>query len=380
MMMTADLRSCRYDHNPVASVAFSGNQRGPTTGAVDFTDPSQIMDISHAAAAAAHGSVVNPAYYGQGSIGYNRAYDRGHYTEGYNTYRTAMNGMVHHPQYYGGYHNDYNRHTSPTSSAGSQNNSSVTDYTTSNKENSHQHNHHHSSPDQRQQQQQNLTTTHHPAQQNNNNNNCQKNENTTTTKHRYERENSKTTSSLLGVADCRSPVSGPEHGRCSPTSPFSSAPSPSKDDDDDHDLDNDHDLEHDHGFHGHHSHDSEEGGDGIPHVLAPGFHGPTRRCLLWACKACKRKSVSVDRRKAATMRERRRLRKVNEAFEILKRRTCPNPNQRLPKVEILRNAIEYIESLEDLLHGSRVNNTEDNHNDNRSTSSGSDYMVSMHDV
>ena len=49
------------------------------------------------------------------------------------------------------------------------------------------------------------------------------------------------------------------------------------------------------------------------------------------------------------MRERRRLRKVNEAFETLKKRTCPNPNQRLPKVEILRNAIEYIENLEDLL-------------------------------
>ncbi|KIH44273.1 Helix-loop-helix DNA-binding domain protein, partial [Ancylostoma duodenale] len=39
----------------------------------------------------------------------------------------------------------------------------------------------------------------------------------------------------------------------------------------------------------------------------------------------------MDRRKAATMRERRRLRKVNEAFEIVKQRTCPNPNQRLPK-------------------------------------------------
>lgn len=40
---------------------------------------------------------------------------------------------------------------------------------------------------------------------------------------------------------------------------------------------------------------------------------------------------------------------VNEAFELLKRRTSANPNQRLPKVEILRNAIEYIENLEDLL-------------------------------
>lgn len=45
-----------------------------------------------------------------------------------------------------------------------------------------------------------------------------------------------------------------------------------------------------------------------------------------------------------------KLKKVNEAFEVLKRCTSTNPNQRLPKVEILRNAIEYIENLEDLLH------------------------------
>lgn len=65
----------------------------------------------------------------------------------------------------------------------------------------------------------------------------------------------------------------------------------------------------------------------IPHVLAPFssasdrgspdedgrcFHSPShgRKCLTWACKACKRKNVTVDRRKAATLRERRRLRKV----------------------------------------------------------------------
>ncbi|XP_069989372.1 transcription factor SUM-1 [Penaeus vannamei] len=120
--------------------------------------------------------------------------------------------------------------------------------------------------------------------------------------------------------------------------------------------------------HAHHAHHSDkydikceddflddEDDPHVPHVLAPASHAPghahARTCLLWACKACKRKSVAVDRRKAATMRERRRLRKVNEAFELLKRRTCSNPNQRMPKVEILRNAIEYIESLEDLLHG-----------------------------
>ncbi|KAH9492311.1 suppresor of mar1-1 [Bulinus truncatus] len=124
--------------------------------------------------------------------------------------------------------------------------------------------------------------------------------------------------------------------------------------------------------------DDDDPDDHIPHVLAPGYHGPNRRCLLWACKACKRKTVTIDRRKAATMRERRRLKRVNEAFETLKRRTCPNPNQRLPKVEILRNAIEYIESLEELLHGSRINRSEEPCTDNSSSTSGSDYMVSCY--
>ena len=119
------------------------------------------------------------------------------------------------------------------------------------------------------------------------------------------------------------------------------------------------------------------------HVLAPGFHGEQRRCLSWACKACKKKTVQIDRRRAATMRERRRLRKVNEAFETLKRRTCPNPNQRLPKVEILRNAIEYIESLEDLLQGNRVlgggggaANDGSSTENSTPTANGTEYMVS----
>ncbi|KAG2460310.1 MYF6 factor, partial [Polypterus senegalus] len=58
----------------------------------------------------------------------------------------------------------------------------------------------------------------------------------------------------------------------------------------------------------------------------------------------------TDRRKAATLRERRRLKKINEAFEALKKKTVANPSQRLPKVEILRSAISYIEKLQDLLH------------------------------
>ncbi|XP_074076906.1 myogenic factor 5 [Macrotis lagotis] len=92
-----------------------------------------------------------------------------------------------------------------------------------------------------------------------------------------------------------------------------------------------------------------QGSDEEEHVRAPTGHHQAGHCLMWACKACKRKSTTMDRRKAATMRERRRLKKVNQAFETLKRCTTANPNQRLPKVEILRNAIRYIESLQELL-------------------------------
>ncbi|XP_057710094.1 myogenic factor 5 [Corythoichthys intestinalis] len=94
----------------------------------------------------------------------------------------------------------------------------------------------------------------------------------------------------------------------------------------------------------------EDEWDSDEHVRAPGApaHQPGH-CLQWACKACKRKSSFVDRRRAATMRERRRLKKVNHAFEALRRCTSANPGQRLPKVEILRNAIHYIESLQELL-------------------------------
>ncbi|KAM6436167.1 myogenic factor 5 [Liasis olivaceus] len=91
------------------------------------------------------------------------------------------------------------------------------------------------------------------------------------------------------------------------------------------------------------------GSDGEEHVRAPTGHPQAGPCLLWACKACKKKASPGDRRKAATLRERRRLKKVNQAFEALKRCTSANAGQRLPKVEILRNAIRYIESLQELL-------------------------------
>lgn len=56
---------------------------------------------------------------------------------------------------------------------------------------------------------------------------------------------------------------------------------------------------------------TEDGSEAV-HVLEPRSDcaGP-RKCLAWACKACKKKNVTIDRRKAATLRERRRLRKVS---------------------------------------------------------------------
>ncbi|KAL4659551.1 myogenic factor 5 isoform X1 [Arapaima gigas] len=73
------------------------------------------------------------------------------------------------------------------------------------------------------------------------------------------------------------------------------------------------------------------------------------RCLTWACGACKRTLSAADRRRAANMRERRRLRRVNHAFEALRLCSSDSPSQQLPKVKILRNAIQYIESLQETL-------------------------------
>ncbi|EGT38204.1 hypothetical protein CAEBREN_11281 [Caenorhabditis brenneri] len=94
--------------------------------------------------------------------------------------------------------------------------------------------------------------------------------------------------------------------------------------------------------------------------------------------------TKLDRRKAATMRERRRLRKVNEAFEVVKQRTCPNPSQRLPKVEILRSAIDYINTLERMLQqvGKSTKIMDNNHHlqMTQAVSNGPvhDYVTSSH--
>ena len=67
---------------------------------------------------------------------------------------------------------------------------------------------------------------------------------------------------------------------------------------------------------------------------------------------------------------------MNEAFEALKRHTSANPNQRLPKVEILRNAIEYIEKLERLLQVEKGNGDGSEMETAETSSNASDVMVS----
>lgn len=77
----------------------------------------------------------------------------------------------------------------------------------------------------------------------------------------------------------------------------------------------------------------------------------SRRVMLGRC---------AERRRVATERERRRLQRVNAAFDLLRERTCchvinysvaprPLPGHRLSKLAVLRRAISYIEHLEHLL-------------------------------
>lgn len=98
----------------------------------------------------------------------------------------------------------------------------------------------------------------------------------------------------------------------------------------------------------------EEDDAHVPHVLAPtthvAGHAHARTCLLWACKACKRKSVTVDRRKAATMRERRRLRKVREALfsgvRMWQVRWCAaRGSQHVPQPNTMHNITTAVVSL-----------------------------------
>ena len=57
--------------------------------------------------------------------------------------------------------------------------------------------------------------------------------------------------------------------------------------------------------------------------------GGEPQCLVWACRACKRMRRVLDRRAMATVRERKRLSKVNEAFECLRQHTGSSSNHRL---------------------------------------------------
>lgn len=350
-MMMADYRSCRYEHNAPPSV-FDAASFGP--GAADLQDPRQIMDMPypHTSSVAGRQELLSPHHQAYTRAAFARQYPPDVYAySGYSSQHFYADAHPHHHSFYPNNQMDFHRRTrngsnpnfhSPTGLTASVDASKhflalkESDRGCATPSPAKDDNETVNKPAEKGVQKED-TGTHKPA----------------------------TTGSGTGS---KNSSSGLNH-EPQPCSPAVEADKSGRKVDEvgcgnDHDNDS--------------CDDDDDSDEHIPHVLAPGYHGPNRRCLLWACKACKRKTVTIDRRKAATMRERRRLKRVNEAFETLKRRTCPNPNQRLPKVEILRNAIEYIESLEELLHGSRVNRTEDNCNDNNSSSSGSDYMVSTY--
>lgn len=101
------------------------------------------------------------------------------------------------------------------------------------------------------------------------------------------------------------------------------------------------------------------------------------RKFLWhhfrsSAKICSDEAFSRYKQNLPMAHLKNFLFQVNEAFELLKRRTCNNPGQRLPKVEILRSAIEYIEYLEEVLQGSKTNPGDGG----SSSSSPTEYVVS----
>lgn len=67
---------------------------------------------------------------------------------------------------------------------------------------------------------------------------------------------------------------------------------------------------------------------------------------------------------------------MNEAYENLKRCACSNPNQRLPKVEILRNAITYIENLQRILYEASENGENEYRSKNATHASAIKFMTS----
>ncbi|XP_025099059.1 ras guanine nucleotide exchange factor P-like [Pomacea canaliculata] len=385
MMMMADYRSCRYDHNASAFGGGGGGGGGSLSGVSvggghfngsDLADPRSLMDMSYAHASpqdifAPHPGGSYPRglsrQYGD-MYGYPAApFSSQHYFPDQHPMSLEFRGRgvgsavsQEKDKHFLSLNKEDRTascreeaegktHISNSSSNSSSNNSANIPSKSSNSSSSnasavhgtHHHHHHH----------------HHNNTNNNNNSNNRKGPSSLSSE--------KSAQDVNAASPCKP---------CSPAGLLGGDEGSALSQGGRDDIDDDALLDKDTGS----LNSDDDSDDHVPHVLAPGYHGPNRRCLLWACKACKRKTVAVDRRKAATMRERRRLKRVNEAFEILKRRTCPNPNQRLPKVEILRNAIEYIESLEELLHGSRVPRADDGAacgTDGNSSSGGSDYMT-----
>uniref|UniRef100_K7GA34 Myogenin n=1 Tax=Pelodiscus sinensis TaxID=13735 RepID=K7GA34_PELSI len=69
------------------------------------------------------------------------------------------------------------------------------------------------------------------------------------------------------------------------------------------------------------------------------------QCLPWACKICKRKTVSIDRRRAATLREKRRLKKGREELHSKKKKKQLRKPCILPSVQEFVSEIDFTSRL-----------------------------------
>ena len=66
---------------------------------------------------------------------------------------------------------------------------------------------------------------------------------------------------------------------------------------------------------------------GHAHLSTSHSSSTGHQCLIWACKTCRKRTVRVDRRIAATLRERKRLRKVRKTAKNKQKFEFPNKLQ-----------------------------------------------------
>lgn len=87
-------------------------------------------------------------------------------------------------------------------------------------------------------------------------------------------------------------------------------------------------------------------------IVGTASHGPSSGSTGSSHKKPRRRVATVAQRRAANIRERRRMFNLNEAFDKLRRKVPTFAyEKRLSRIETLRLAITYISFMAELLHG-----------------------------